>query len=226
MSGKRAIFPPRSPGHRAAGSSECSGERSRIPQHADSICSGGMRSPVTFRYSITHQAIASRVRLQSSSISGFCWSCRIGSVSCGDDPQPRRIPRFEDHPMDRTNKLLCPKCGASMKSAKGVRIGRTIKCPKCQAPFTVRPEDAEQAASVNAARLLLILSVALLYMSGGASWPTTASRSTVPNTARPGSKPVSKTACRRGRRSVHYSAAGPADDGARECRTAAKSTTP
>ena len=70
--------------------------------------------------------------------------------------------------MDRTNKLLCPKCGASMKSAKGVRIGRTIKCPKCQAPFTVRPEDAEQAASVNAARLLLILSVALLYMSGGA----------------------------------------------------------
>jgi hypothetical protein len=33
--------------------------------------------------------------------------------------------------------------------------------------FTVRPEDAEQAAGVNPGRLLLVLGAALLYLSGG-----------------------------------------------------------
>jgi hypothetical protein len=70
--------------------------------------------------------------------------------------------------MERSNKFACPHCGASLKSARGVRIGRTIKCPQCAAPFTVRPEDAEEAAGVNPGRLLVALLAALLYLSGGA----------------------------------------------------------
>ncbi|HZY83188.1 MAG TPA: hypothetical protein VFE78_00040, partial [Gemmataceae bacterium] len=71
--------------------------------------------------------------------------------------------------MERANKLTCPKCGTPLKSARGVRIGRKIQCPRCAVAFTVRPEDAEHAVGgVNAGRLLVVVTGALLYLSGGA----------------------------------------------------------
>jgi hypothetical protein len=69
--------------------------------------------------------------------------------------------------MDRANKFKCPHCGTPLKSSRGVRIGRTIKCLKCEAPFTVGPEDAEQVAGVNGSRLCIVLAGALLYLLGG-----------------------------------------------------------
>jgi hypothetical protein len=70
--------------------------------------------------------------------------------------------------MDRANRLTCPKCGAGLRSVRGVRIGKQITCPRCAVAFSVRPEDAENAAQVNLSRLLLVLGAALLYLSGGA----------------------------------------------------------
>jgi hypothetical protein len=71
--------------------------------------------------------------------------------------------------MDLANKLICPNCGQALKSNRGVRIGRTIKCLNCAAAFTVRPEDAERARSIDAVRLGVILFAALLFLLGGAA---------------------------------------------------------
>jgi hypothetical protein len=71
--------------------------------------------------------------------------------------------------MDRANKLICPHCGAPLKSVRGVRVGRTIQCPKCGTPFAVRPEDAAGAGDVNGDRLAVALVVVLLYLFGGAA---------------------------------------------------------
>jgi predicted RNA-binding Zn-ribbon protein involved in translation (DUF1610 family) len=73
--------------------------------------------------------------------------------------------------MERANRLTCPSCGTGIKSVRGVRIGRKIQCPRCGVAFIMRPEDAEQAeedAGVNSGRLVLVLTGALLYLSGGA----------------------------------------------------------
>ena len=70
--------------------------------------------------------------------------------------------------MDRANKIICPHCETPLKSVRGVRIGRTIKCLKCDAPFTVRPEDAE-AEGVNGNRLCIVLAAALSYLLGGSA---------------------------------------------------------
>ena len=56
----------------------------------------------------------------------------------------------------------------ALKSERGVRIGRTIKCLNCAAAFTARPEDAERTA-VNAVRLVFVLLAALLFLLGGAA---------------------------------------------------------
>jgi hypothetical protein len=71
--------------------------------------------------------------------------------------------------MDRANKLVCPSCGRALKSIRGIRIGRTIQCLNCAASFTVRPEDAEQAAGVRLDRLAVVVAWALLYLIGGAA---------------------------------------------------------
>jgi hypothetical protein len=74
--------------------------------------------------------------------------------------------------MTRANKLICPSCSTPLKSARGIRIGKKITCPKCQIGFTVRPEDAEQAelaAGTNLSRLAIVLAGALLYLMIG-SW--------------------------------------------------------
>jgi len=71
--------------------------------------------------------------------------------------------------MDRANKLTCPNCGTALKSARGVRIGRKIKCLKCAVAFTVRPEDAERAAAVNKGRLVVAVCGTLLCLLGGAA---------------------------------------------------------
>jgi hypothetical protein len=73
--------------------------------------------------------------------------------------------------MERANKIICPHCDTALKSVRGVRIGRQIKCLKCAVAFTVRPEDAdeaEQSAGVNLSRLGLVLVAMLLYLLGGA----------------------------------------------------------
>jgi LSD1 subclass zinc finger protein len=72
--------------------------------------------------------------------------------------------------MERANRFPCPRCRKPLKSVRGVRVGRKIKCPECQAAFLVRPEQAEQAergGSVNAGRLLAALAGVLLYLLGG-----------------------------------------------------------
>jgi hypothetical protein len=69
--------------------------------------------------------------------------------------------------MERANRFHCPRCGAPLRSARGVRVGRTIKCPSCKGAFTVRPEDAagaEQAQGVNADRLAVVLAAAMFYL--------------------------------------------------------------
>jgi hypothetical protein len=74
--------------------------------------------------------------------------------------------------MQRASRFPCPHCGAPLRSARGVRVGRTIKCPACKAAFTVRPEDAagaEAAAGANAGRLAAVLAGALLYLLGGSA---------------------------------------------------------
>jgi hypothetical protein len=71
--------------------------------------------------------------------------------------------------MSYLNKLLCPNCGAALRSERGVRIGRKITCLQCAVAFTIRPEDAaraEGAAGVNSRRLSLVLVGALLYLLG------------------------------------------------------------
>ncbi len=69
--------------------------------------------------------------------------------------------------MPRVNKVVCPHCGAALKSGRGIRIGRTIPCPQCAAFFTV-PEDGGVAGEWDAGRLLLAVLVVLFYLSGGA----------------------------------------------------------
>ncbi len=71
--------------------------------------------------------------------------------------------------MDFANKLVCPHCGQPLKSERGVRIGRMIKCLNCAADFAAGPQDAERAATVDAARLGLVLFAALLFLLGGAA---------------------------------------------------------
>jgi hypothetical protein len=72
--------------------------------------------------------------------------------------------------MNRANRITCPTCSAPLKSARGVRIGKKIKCPKCGIGFTVRPEDAEQAelgAGIDVGRFGVVLACAAIYLVGG-----------------------------------------------------------
>jgi hypothetical protein len=71
--------------------------------------------------------------------------------------------------MDRANNIVCPHCGAPLKSVRGVRVGRQITCPKCATAFTVRPEDAGAAGGVDGERLALVVCGAVLYLLGGAA---------------------------------------------------------
>ena len=71
--------------------------------------------------------------------------------------------------MDRANKLVCPHCGAPLKSVRGIRVGRQITCPKCATAFTVRPEDVGPAGGVDGERLALVVCGVVLYLLGGAA---------------------------------------------------------
>jgi hypothetical protein len=78
--------------------------------------------------------------------------------------------------MARTNKAVCPHCGKGLKSARGIRVGKTIHCLACGVPFAV-PADGDQPAaaegerpgSVNAVRLAVVLLGGLLYLLVGAA---------------------------------------------------------
>jgi hypothetical protein len=48
-------------------------------------------------------------------------------------------------------KLTCPHCRATLKPARPVPEGKTIKCPKCQRPFKAAGDEAAEAAPVVAA---------------------------------------------------------------------------
>jgi hypothetical protein len=90
--------------------------------------------------------------------------------------------------MARVAKTICPHCGTALKSNRGIREGREVRCPQCAASFTVRAEEGRPAApasnaeptgnqatgtrqpgAVNLARLGVVLGGALLYLLGGAA---------------------------------------------------------
>jgi hypothetical protein len=88
--------------------------------------------------------------------------------------------------MDRTAKMSCPYCGTSLKSERGVRVGRQIFCPRCGASFTVQADEdgparapapfarppaaaARLPGGVNGARLALAVGGVLLYLAAGAA---------------------------------------------------------
>jgi hypothetical protein len=77
--------------------------------------------------------------------------------------------RFEETTiMERATKMTCPSCGAALVSRRGVRVGRTVKCPRCAFLSTVPGEDGEAATGVNPARLSIVLVGGLVYLIGGA----------------------------------------------------------
>jgi hypothetical protein len=84
--------------------------------------------------------------------------------------------------MNRTAKITCPYCGTSLKSERGVRVGRQIFCPRCGAGFTVQADDggpahaevapaapARRPGAVNGGRLMLAVGGVLLYLAGGSA---------------------------------------------------------
>ncbi len=71
--------------------------------------------------------------------------------------------------MKRTKTITCPNCGGPLRHARGMRIGKKIRCDRCAIAFTVRPEDVEEGGAVNPARLAIVLAFALIYLLGGAA---------------------------------------------------------
>ncbi len=69
--------------------------------------------------------------------------------------------------MERANKFLCPNCKTAIKSFRGFRIGKIIKCLKCEVAFTDRPEDTEHLARVSCGRLSIVLASTLFCLLGG-----------------------------------------------------------
>ncbi len=70
--------------------------------------------------------------------------------------------------MSRVNHVSCPHCGTAMKSGRGVRVGRTIPCPRCGAFFTV-PAGVGASGEWDGGRLLFAVFLMLLYLGGGAA---------------------------------------------------------
>ncbi len=75
--------------------------------------------------------------------------------------------------MPRASKIVCPHCGAALRSGRGVEVGRTVPCPECSTRFTVRaqevPEEGPSEGQANGGRVNLVLLGALLYLAGGAA---------------------------------------------------------
>jgi hypothetical protein len=80
--------------------------------------------------------------------------------------------------MSRIAKVDCPHCGASLTKDRGIRVGKSVKCPKCSTVFQAR-DDCSSAAvpvglaleptrSANALRLMAVLLALLGYLGGGA----------------------------------------------------------
>lgn len=72
--------------------------------------------------------------------------------------------------MDLAKRIICPSCHTPLKSARGIRIGKKVTCPKCGIGFTVRAEDAEQAelsAGANLGRLGIVLAAIAMYAISG-----------------------------------------------------------
>ena len=68
--------------------------------------------------------------------------------------------------MSTVNRVVCPHCGAGLKSGRGIRVGRSVPCPQCGALFTV-PEGGGAAGEWDAGRLMLAVFGVLLYLAGG-----------------------------------------------------------
>jgi hypothetical protein len=74
--------------------------------------------------------------------------------------------------MAKATRAVCPHCGTTLKSSRGVSVGKTVKCPQCAAPFTVRAEDvrpAAEAGGVDGERLAWVVCGAVIYLLGGAA---------------------------------------------------------
>ncbi len=73
--------------------------------------------------------------------------------------------------MSRANVVVCPQCGAALKSVRGVPLGKTVLCLQCGASFTAQAAPAAAVPArrgVNGTRLAIVLGAALLYLLGGA----------------------------------------------------------
>jgi hypothetical protein len=45
------------------------------------------------------------------------------------------------------NRVVCPECGAGLKSAAGFKVGQTIACPKCETYFQVPAAEEDEPPS-------------------------------------------------------------------------------
>jgi hypothetical protein len=68
--------------------------------------------------------------------------------------------------MDRVKQVVCPHCGAALKSGRGVRVGRHIPCPQCGVLFVV-PEGGGVSGQTDAGRLILAVFGVVLYLAAG-----------------------------------------------------------
>jgi hypothetical protein len=73
--------------------------------------------------------------------------------------------------MARPSVVVCPNCGAALKSVHGLPPGNPVLCHQCGAAIPSQTTAAVQPRrhEVNGARLTIVLAAALLYLLGGAA---------------------------------------------------------
>lgn len=49
-------------------------------------------------------------------------------------------------------RIVCPECGAGLKSGSGFSVGETVNCPKCESAFTVEDPDDDDRPAKKPAR--------------------------------------------------------------------------
>jgi endogenous inhibitor of DNA gyrase (YacG/DUF329 family) len=54
--------------------------------------------------------------------------------------------------MATTTSVSCPECGAVLRPAKPLRVGKTVKCPKCDAGFVIGAEEERRPAPAATAK--------------------------------------------------------------------------
>src|SRR5262245_6848428 len=66
-------------------------------------------------------------------------------------------------------RIVCPECGASVKSARTVAEGQRVRCPECRAVLTAGEEEARGKGGGSSSKLILLLGgLFLLLLLGSA----------------------------------------------------------